>query len=192
MLFLAPTEATPFSEYCDACTNCETWVSIDRDQHQKLKRIMAYDKRKSGGSKGLALTRDFVELNLLKGDRVEFVEGAVDAQGFFGIDSYPARVCFWRVTKESICRRRNPLFSEATGMVPDDVVAFDWLHTLSLGVFQFYLAHLMQCLLIADIWETSDTNMVSKLATSTARLAADVGRWQKAEGKKNEVLLRFI
>ena len=78
-------------------------------------------------------------------------------------------------------RRRSPLFSTFTGIVPELIVAFDWLHTMSLGVFQFYLSHLFHFLVGLDMWQTKDGNMVARVIASVCRLAPDVERWQKTQ-----------
>ena len=94
---------------------------------------------------------DFPVLGLLRGDRVECIRGAIDAQGFYDVESFPVDICFWRVKNETMVRRRNPLFSTFTGIVPELIVAFDWLHTMSWGVFQFYLSHLFHFLVGLDM-----------------------------------------
>ena len=112
---------------------------------------------------------------------MECIRGAIDAQGFYDIESFPVEVCFWRAKDETMVRRRNPLFNSITGIVPDKIVAFDWLHTLSLGVFQTYLSHLFHYLVSLDMWETKDGNMVARIVSSVCRLAPEVEKWQKAK-----------
>ena len=45
---------------------------------------------------------------------------------------------FWDRSKETITQRRNPLFSEETGIGPEIFVP-DWLHCLSLGCYKRWI-----------------------------------------------------
>ena len=80
------------------------------------------------------MIRDFADLDLLKGDRLEPWDGCRDIAQFEKLASFPAKVLFWRKSRERETHHRNPLFCTRTGIVPASAIALDWMHTLSLGV----------------------------------------------------------
>ena len=66
-----PHRRRTFPDYEAACARCEMWKTITRRQHTDLRAIVVHDKRKGRGHKGLCLQRDYPDLALLAGDRVE-------------------------------------------------------------------------------------------------------------------------
>ena len=179
----SPYRDKTFADYVVAAHNCEHWRIINKRQFLKLKKdFLAYDKRTSqNSSRGLALVADFPELELKKGDRVEHVLNTIDAQGFFDLTDFPATVCFWRISRETLTHHRNPLFSEHTGITPQRSTALDYLHVLSLGVFQTHVSYTTHRLLQVDAWSSMDNNMNSRMVTSMSRLGADLETWQKLQ-----------
>ena len=177
-----PWPEKSFDDYIAACERCEMWRTVSKEEHAILKVLVEYDRRKSlGASRGIALTCDVPRLNLLKGDRIEAHHGMPDIATFFEISSFPARILFWRRSQESMARRRNPLFSEETGLTPQRCAALDWLHGLSLGCFQTYCAFTVHTLLKADAYSTEQTNMSARAAVSIELMSKDLIAWQRLE-----------
>lgn len=176
----SPHQPKTLDEYKAACDRCERWVTLSQRQHTELRAILEYDKRKdSKSSKGLALQKDYPGLGLRKGDRVERCEGLVDAQDFENIKVFPARVCFWRRSEETFVYHRNAIFSEDTGIDPHRSMALDWLHVLSLGVFQTWCSFATHELFDADAWQTRETTISARMIVSTNRMTSDILKWQK-------------
>ena len=180
----SPHRPKTFEEYQNACAACEIWVVVTKRQHTELRAIAEYDKRKNRSSRGLALDSDYAELGLRKGDRVEVCEGMIDAQDFENISDFPARVCFWRVGAETFAYHRNIIFNEETGILPHRSTALDWLHVLSLGVFQTWCNLATHLMFDDDVWGTRESNMVARLATTTNRLTSDIEKWQKLQARE--------
>ena len=99
------------------------------------------------------------------------------------LSSFPADVLFWRPNCEVSVRHRNPLFSAATGISVSRSTAIDWLHTISLGVFQTYLAFTMQVLFENDAWRTRNDNRDAKIRLSVPQIAAELIAWQRQQGR---------
>jgi hypothetical protein len=111
---------------------------------------MEYDKRPYG-SHGRALKADRADLHLLKGDRLEPSHTLPDI-AMFDNAALPITITFWRPSADTICRHRNPIFSDETGVTVQSCLLVDWLHTCSLGVFQDFLARLISDLVTANVW----------------------------------------
>ena len=104
-----------------------------------IRAALQYDRRKKG-SRGRALIVDLPRLGLRRGDRLEPGPDLVDVALFDSLEPGPAcNVTFWRRSLETMVRRRNPLFSEETGITPDKVFMPDWLHDLALGVDKWFV-----------------------------------------------------
>ena len=54
----------------------------------------------------------------------------------------------------------------------------DWLHVLSLGVFQTFCSFTMHHLFLVDAWQTGETTAPAKLVVTMSRLAAEVSEWK--------------
>ena len=145
---------------------------------------MAYDKSKgTGASRGRALRIDACGLS--KGDRLEPTCGLPDVASFDTLQT-PATVLFWRPTAETFTKHRNPLFDDAIGITPERCVMIDWLHTLSLGIFQDFLAALFHKLFyIVNAWKVPSGRDNLRLL-SVARLQADLFSWYGDESRRGK------
>ena len=94
---------------------------------------------------------DFPDLGLLKGDRVE-VHAGMERLEQFHTAARPFNALFWRRADETMCRRRNPLFAEVTGLVPQRCMVPEPLHALSLGVYQFWISLCWFALMEKDVF----------------------------------------
>jgi hypothetical protein len=175
-----PSRAKTLWHYEAACRACERDVLIGTVALQsKVKMALDYDKRVAG-SKGRALVMDIPELALCKGDRLEPGPSMLDVAGFE--DLVPPFTCvFWRVSSQTMAKHRNPLLSAATG-VSLASLGIDWLHALSLGVFQHYLAHLIWDLVLANVWSIAGP-MVHRMELSVVSLRAELWAWYSQESK---------
>ena len=82
--------------------------------------LLFYDRRR--GNRGLSLNADFPEMDLLKGDRVEPCEELPDIGRLesMKVDDFPCRLLFWRASRDSLVRHKNPLFDESIGFTPQN------------------------------------------------------------------------
>lgn len=120
---------------------------------------------------------DVAPLGLLRGDRLEPWSGCQDILEFDRLTKFPATVLFWRKSLEGVAHHRNPIFAAFTGILPGSTIALDWMHTLSLGVFQTWAALVVHSLIEVDAWATGCTEFSARLAASTYRLASDFQRF---------------
>jgi hypothetical protein len=142
--------------------------------------LLFYDKRKDG-VKGRALLQNVVEVGLLKGDRLEPSSLMTDVAAFEEM-AVPFSCLFWRVSEETFAKHRNPLFSVASGVSLDNI-GIDWLHALSLGVFQTYLANLVWDLVEANVYGIAGP-IGSRLELSVVALRSQLWLWYNAEAKE--------
>ena len=128
--------------YNAACAACERTVVISSVAMQtKIAGVLEYDKRKKGDNKGRTLSADIKELHLVVGDRSEPGPLLADVASFEDWIP-PFSVTFWRVSEETCTHHRNQMFAQRIGFGLCNL-GVDWLHCLSKGVFQVFLAHLL-------------------------------------------------
>ena len=151
-----------------------------------IRASLAYDKRNSkGSSRGRALQANYPMLGLLKGDRLEPCAQVPDIGAGFDAEN-PGRALFWRVSQESICVHRNPIFNSFVGIVPEDALVVDWLHCLSLGVFKHFLAHLIHRFIHANVWGVDPgASIAVRIHVSCQRLRSELFAWYSAEEREN-------
>ena len=87
--------------------------------------------------KGRVLRQGVPALGLEPNDRLEPSRVVQDVGDFENLVP-PFRATFWRAAKDTVTRRRNPLFSVGTGL-DFERMGIDVLHTLSLGVYHVFL-----------------------------------------------------
>ena len=182
-----PWPAKSFEDMLDSWDRCEKWRLIDVNDHRELVNIVKYDKRKKGWH-GLSLQQDFPRLNLRRGDRVEPCMELPDVDEFLHLAAFPRRILFWRVPEESFCKHRNPIWNSETGIRVDKCGALDWLHGLSLGVFQSFVSFTIHSMLGVDLWATTETTQEAKSAVSMQKLTAEVEEWQKTMARRGRVV----
>lgn len=158
-----------FAQYDEACRICEIVVHLTPDQFSQVKAGLFFDKRRNG-AKGRALIFDVVGTPLRKGDRLEPSDTLRD---IFLLDELtpPCTLTFWRPGAESLTKHRNPMFSILSDVTPD-CIQVDWLHTLSLGIFQDFIGALVHTLVQLDVWNVGNlgVNASSRLQTSVMRM----------------------
>ena len=138
------------------------------------------------GSRGRALKVAVPELSLEAGDRLEPSAALADIADFEAME-LPATVVFWRPSRETTTRHRNPLFGPSTGITVKSLCV-DTLHCLYLGVFQVHCAAVAWELIEADAWAThreGHTTAPERLQASCIRMQADLHRWCLARKKSH-------
>ena len=77
-------------------------------EHRDLAGALFFDKRETGGSNGLAIYRpitaaapDGTKVRLVIGDRLESTFSLQDPHQYFGLQTFPADVTFWRFKEPS-------------------------------------------------------------------------------------------
>ena len=178
----SPHRKRSHADYELACSHCELWRDVTEAQHLRLRAILEHDRRKGkASSKGFRLVEDFPDLGLLAGDRLEPWVGLPNVDDFVSIEQFPARCLFWHPSAETLCHHRNPIFDSDLGVTTTDSAALDWLHTLSLGVFQTMSSFGMHKLLLQDAWATGQRNQSVRLAISVERLSAGLQDWLRSQ-----------
>lgn len=139
-------------DYFVACDRCELVVVVpDQTMFVSLRACMRYDKRK-GGVRGLSLKEDFPALQLRIGDRLDPTGNLPDVGDFFDLASFPTELVFWRTSRESLSRHRNPLFNTMTGVTPFRCLTIDVLHALYLGIVKTFACHALWHLLRSGVF----------------------------------------
>ena len=167
--------------YGQACSACELKRVITAGTWRHLRASLHYDKRPdSKAFRGRCLQADLAELNLKKGDRLEPSPTLLDTGCNFDQLIWPQTFTFWRRSEETTCRHRNPLYADDICTSPDKTTAFDWLHTLSWGVFKVFLTWFVH-----QLWEANVFGVPGKgdavIIASTPILKSHLFAWYKRE-----------
>ena len=175
------------TSYEAACARCEKYVLVgSTNQLQRLLGCLAYDKRRGGsGAGGRALTKDFAELGLLKGMRLEPCASLPDV-GMLDGATVPVgglQLLFWDRRADTLTRHRNPLLNGRTGITCQSLVA-DEMHTLFLGVFQDYIAATLWQAIVEDVYNVGQ-GVPQEVATqlSVQRMRKYLHMWYKLQRK---------
>lgn len=145
-------------------------------------RALLHPDRRSSGARGLALSAGVPELNLLKGDRLEPSAELPITARFFS-QRRPFVASFWRRSQETWARRRNPLFSQETGVTPAGTMTIDWLHALSLGVFKFWTTRALHALFDANAFRALG-GRPAIIAQSVAAIRSGIFDWYTLESRR--------
>ena len=167
------------AHYAAACTNAEVWVDLSSADIAKIRANLYYEKRSGHRFRGRVLSVDMDEHGLKKGDRLEPTHDFPDV-GRFVPEQAPRRAKFWRSTEQTSTRWRNPIFDEGTG-VDLNCLCFDWLHTLSLGVFQVVCGHVVQELLAKNPFGFAGAIGENLLKLGIARVSKELKDFIKSE-----------
>ena len=146
--------------------------------YKQLRAIMRFDKRKDG-ARGLALTTDFRPLDLRKGDRLEPTASFPDVSAFFSVTMFPVVLLFWRVSRETLARHRNPLFNRLVGVTPKRCLTVDLLHALYLGVIKTYASHLLWQFVLSGCFGPSPGTSEERIDTARLALLHRLINWYK-------------
>ena len=169
--------AKTLEHYDRACGNCEFVIEITEDRQRLIAQNLVFSKSKVG-SHGRVLKTDLVVLGLLKNDRLEPSSGLRDVFAFEE-QPVPFRAVFWRKSKETHAKHRNPMLSIATGIEPNSI-GIDWMHTISLGVAQFVLSFFFWALIDKNVYGIQGGAAEVQEMTIT-RLREDLDTWYENE-----------
>ena len=145
--------------YEAVCAACEHPVHVkSRGLFCRLIGSLEKDRRKKG-SRGRRLMKNFDELGLRIGMRVEPCDAHWDV---FAIDDYMmnwplggVHLLFWNPSAERGAHHRNPIFCDATG-VDVSMMAADELHTMFLGVLGDYASSALWQIIQEDALQVGD------------------------------------
>ena len=159
--------------YCQACQEAENWTMIpDADLHAKVRYALV----STTAGRGRHLSEDVPELLLQAGDRLDPQPMLQDVMDFDTLEP-PFVVCFWRTRDAPIVHRRHPLLTEELGIGLHSF-SIDILHTLHLGVFQFWLAEALWHILLSDMFYSNDIQRLEdKVRLGLLRLSALLKEW---------------
>jgi hypothetical protein len=148
-----------------------------------VRSALWHDNRKEG-SHGRALRLDIPALHLLKGDRLEPCFALQDVAKFDGLVA-PVDVSFWRLSKETQTKHRNPLMDQALGTSQQTLLS-DPLHTLNLGVLQAFCTFVVWGLIHCNAWKVTGVSSQEELIQwSVMRLRGGYEWWLGQRAKAN-------
>ena len=169
-----PFAAKLFQDLDVACKACEIQVELAALNHPIIRAALVYDRRDKGFH-GRYLTENILGALLMGGDRLEPSESIPDVgAGFDHLSTFPHMATFWRISRQTLVYHRNPVWSEENGFTHDAVMAVDWLHTIALGVNQFFAMFVIHLLLRADAWGTQKGTEESRIKTLIDRMRAEL------------------
>ena len=189
-----PDNAKTFEDYQEACTACEINTPILLwDQFVHMRGELQQDLRRDG-ARGLALDNPIDALSLLKHDRLEPSASLIDVYSIFDVteESYtPRSFLFWRRSLETIARHRCVVFDPAYGVTLDLALAFDWLHTVSKGVCQFYVARFFTQAFEVNVCRVVDGPWESVVQASVHIIRSKLFTWYSNEERAGRTHTRL-
>ena len=119
--------------------------------------------------RGRILDCDIPHLGIRAGDRLEPCQSCPDVgKAFDDLRTYPIHATFWRRSRETAARHRNPLFSIPG--VDVQTLQADVLHCIYLGCAQVYLAKTFWCLIRGNAWGVRASNTAEMEFVSCQRI----------------------
>ena len=186
--FGLPWEETTPDDVEEACKNCEICVTLDAASHAKVSNALMSDKRPHG-NRGRCLIEDMPELGLCEGDRLEPSVHTPDVFAFSSLTGYPLLVVFWRTSRESIVRHRNPLWS-APG-VSNRSLNYDLLHILYLGVLLVWSQFVFWACFEANMWSVHAGTQAERDMLNIQECGIELKQWYRTVPKSASGKPRF-
>ena len=171
-----PCAEKTIAHYQAACAACETSVVLDRPLLREVRNALQFSK-----GKGRHLVCDIPAAGLLKNDQLRPSAEQPDI-GHIDLEAGPRQCIFWRAAEQTLAKVRNPLISEECGLSLRSF-AIDWLHCLSMGVFQHYLGHLVCELIEGDLLDFVPARGM-KSEQCCVRIMALLKNWYRSERKQ--------
>ena len=178
-----PKQSKTGEHYDAACTACEVRTILQPGDVPRVRARLEFERRQ-GQSRGRALQEDMPELGLCKGDILVPTSEFPDVASL-SPEEAPRECLWWRQACETLTKFRNPLFHKRSGVTVRNL-ALDWLHVLSLGVFQVIVGHLLQRLLRKNAFRVRGTS-TNLMELGLGALKSKLGDWyavQQAAGKQ--------
>ena len=185
-----PGERKTLDTFEAACSSCEIKRVLDAAEVELVNDHLFFDKSDKG-SHGRALLADIPTLGLRKGDRLEPTRGTPNV-AVLDPAAAPISATFWRPSCETAYRHRCPLFSRETTLSPENL-GVDWLHTISLGIAQAWLAYLVWDLLLANVFDLHG-RAADRLELGVARMRELLFSWyteESAAGREHTRARKF-
>ena len=182
-----PWPSKTIETYDRACKRCEVEVVVTGAVFPRLRGSMEFDRR-AHGKRGRCMAVDFPELGLLRGDRLEPSLKTPTTCDFDTL-AKPFKANFWRSSAETSARHRNPLMSQEIMVGPENIVV-DWLHCLSLGVFQYFVNSMLFALVDSPAFSTASTRE-TRVQISLQRIKVMLFAWYSAEEKSGRMRNRL-
>ena len=167
-------------QYNAACARCEHYVTVTSGVVNRLRGALAFEAGKRRRGRILQEPVRVGGVQLEAGDRLE-PSAAMILTCQFDSEDTPFSVCFWRASAETRSRHRNPLFDEETYLRPS-LVCVDWLHCLSLGIFQMWISLLIYAMARENVYRIAGT-AAEKLKGTLATIVHKMDIWAKAESR---------
>jgi hypothetical protein len=165
-------------DYRQACEACEVTIAVNAADVAAITPHLHYNKDSTGPRGRALLSDDFAHLGLSRKDRLEPSWGLADVSTF-EFRRPPFLASFWRRSRETIARHRNPVFSPATGVGLKNI-GLDWLHILSLGVFQCFCLVLVWDAITANIYNVAGT-FQNVFEITVGRMKNELWQWYSDE-----------
>jgi hypothetical protein len=178
-----PHELKTHADWETRVQSCEVSRHFSALELQQLKGALFYDRRKNGNC-GRCLAVDM--FGLQKGDRLE-PNPALPFPGSLDAMTEPTTLHFWRAGCERGIKHRNPLWRADLGITVDAVLGIDWLHSLSLGVFQEALAMFYHNVVFEHNVFGLNGPASTMLIVAVSRISAMLFPWYGDEAKRGVV-----
>ena len=173
-----PWRANTDDDYFEACQRCEIHVLLrTADKHAQLALWLRFDQRDQG-SHGLALERDFPELLLVRGDRLEPNPHLPNVGDFWSLSRFPRPILFLAPSSETLTRHRNPMFDRSIGITPRRCLTADTLHAIYLGILQRYCRESMWLILRSGLWGAIGT-MDERIKRDASACRTQLDHWYR-------------
>ena len=150
----------------------------------RIVALLRYDKsNNSSAPRGRALIVDVLVFNLKKNDRLEPSIEVPNIGDLSNDTPLPVVLTFWRRSRETAARHRNPLFADKR-ICTALAICVDELHTLHLGIFHPYLAKVLSSAVEDDVYMVGRgiDKGTARILTVT-RIRADLWAWYTDQQK---------
>ena len=165
------------ADYVSAWSACVTTVTVLSNRIRILRGRLRFNASKDG-PRGRALEADIPELGLQRSDRLEPSRARPDV-AVLNETECSVDLTFWRRRRETWVLRRNPLL-EVLGVSVAITLVPDWMHGLSLGVFQSFISAVLFAFVSADVFQIGG-GKTSILIGSQLRVREALFSWYKAQ-----------
>ena len=176
----AEIELLDHGSYDKACARCEVRVRFEtRESLLEVAGQLFYDKR-TYGNRGRCLKAPVPHIGLLKGDRVEPSPQLPDTK-LLEEQEVPCTVLFWRRSRETAARHRNPIFDPEIGLTIKSLKV-DSLHCLALGVWQVVLSAILAAIVAHDVYGAAAmgaTTVESREHHTFQQITVELAEWVK-------------
>ena len=103
----------------------------------------------------------------------------MDIARFDDQSAFPVTVLFWRAPLQPTVHRRHPILNVALG-TGVGTFSLDIVHTLHLGVFQYWVLRAVWQCVQSDVWATEVTRLVDRKRHSLKAMRSDLRDWYQA------------